>query len=283
MNLIVGSLLVLGSVVAGFLLSGGHLPALIQPYELLVIGGAAFGAFFISNPIPTLIDVLKSIPALLAGSKYSRALYMDLLGLLSGILQKARKEGLIAIETDIEEPDKSAVFGKYPKVLKDHHAIEFITDYLRMMVTGSLDPFQLDSLMQVELDTHHHYGAEPSHALTQVSDALPGFGIVAAVLGVVITMGALGGAVEEIGHHVAAALVGTFLGILLAYGFVGPMAIALEHLNDDSSKFLEVIKATLLASAQGYAPVVAVEFGRKTMPPKIRPSFRELEEFLKQG
>jgi chemotaxis protein MotA len=283
MNLIVGSLLVLGSVVAGFVLSGGHLLALVQPYELLVIGGAAFGAFFISNPIPTVIEVLKSIPTLIAGSKYNRALYMDLLGLLSGILQKARKEGLIAIEADIEEPDKSAVFGKYPKILKDHHAMEFITDYLRMMVTGSLDPFQLDSLMQVELDTHHHYGAEASHALTRVADALPGFGIVAAVLGVVITMGALGGAVEEIGHHVAAALVGTFLGILLAYGFVGPMAIALEHFNDDSGKFLEVIKATLLASAQGYAPVVAVEFGRKTMPPKIRPNFRELEEFLKQG
>jgi len=283
MNLIIGSLLVIGSVAGGFILSGGHLMALLQPNELLVIGGSALGAFLISNPMPVVIEVLKGVPALLGASKYNRALYLDLLGLLMGVLQKIRKEGLIAIEADIEDPAKSPLFSKHPNILKNHHATEFITDYLRMMVTGSLDPFQLDNLMQVELDTHHHEGGEVAHALTRVSDALPGFGIVAAVLGVVITMGSLGGAVEEIGHHVAAALVGTFLGILLAYGFVGPMATALEHRNQDASKFLEVIKAILLASAQGYAPMVAVEFGRKTMPSALRPSFSELEGLLKRG
>ena len=283
MNLIVGSLLVLGSVAGGFILSGGKLLALFQPYELLVIGGSALGAFFISNPMHVVIDAIKAVPALLGGSKYNRKRYMELLGLLNAILQKARKEGLLAIEGDIEEPQASPLFENYPSILKDHHVLDFITDYLRMMLTGSTNTFQLDNLMQVELDTHHHEAAETSHALTRVSDALPGFGIVAAVLGVVITMGSLGGEVQEIGHHVAAALVGTFLGILLAYGFVGPMATALEHRNNDAGKYLEVIKATLLASAQGYAPVLALEFGRKTMPSLMRPSFRELEEFLKQG
>ncbi len=283
MNLLIGSLLVLGSVAGGFLLSGGHLMALFQPYELLVIGGSAIGAFMIANPNPIILEVLQSIPLLLRGSTYTRERYLELFGLLYAILSKARKDGLIAIEADIEEPDRSPLFGRFPGLQQDHHAVEFITDYLRMMVVGSLDPFQLDNLMQVELDTHHHESAEPAHALTRVADALPGFGIVAAVLGVVITMGSLGGAVEDIGHHVAAALVGTFLGILLAYGFVGPMATALEHRNQDAAKFLEVIKSTLLASAQGYAPVVAVEFGRKTMPAALRPSFRELEMLLRQG
>ena len=283
MNLIVGSLLVIGAVMGGFILSGGQPLALWQPYELLVICGSAFGAFFIANPMNVVMEVLKSIPVLLGGSKYGKERYLELLAMLSAILTKARKEGLIAIEADIEEPDKSPVFSKFDKVVKDHHAMEFVTDYLRMMVTGSMDPFQLDNLMQVELDAHHAEMAEVPHALTRVSDGLPGFGIVAAVLGVVITMGSLGGPIEEIGHHVAAALVGTFLGILFAYGFVGPMATSLEGRNHEAAKFLEVIKATLLASAQGYAPVVAVEFGRKTMPPGIRPSFKELEEYLKKG
>jgi chemotaxis protein MotA len=283
MNLIVGSLLVLLSVAVGFTLSGGKLLALFQPYELLVIAGSAFGAFFISNPMHVVIDTIKAVPALMGGSKYNRDRYMELLGLLNAILQKARKEGMLSIEGDVEEPQSSPLFERFPHVLKDHHALDFITDYLRMMISGNMNTFQLDNLMQVELDTHHHEGGETAHALTRVSDALPGFGIVAAVLGVVITMGSLGGEVQEIGHHVAAALVGTFLGILFAYGFVGPMATALEHRNEDAGKFLEVAKAILLASAQGYAPVVALEFGRKTMPSLVRPSFRELEEFLKQG
>lgn len=283
MNLIFGSLLVLCSVAIGFTLSGGKLLALFQPYELLVISGSAFGAFFISNPMHVVIDAIKSVPALMGGSKYNRNRYMELLGLLNAILQKARKEGMLAIEGDIEEPHDSPLFERFPNILKDHHVVDFITDYLRMMISGNMNTFQLDNLMQVELDTHHHEGGETAHALTRVADALPGFGIVAAVLGVVITMGSLGGEVQEIGHHVAAALVGTFIGILFAYGFVGPMATALEHRNNDAGKFLEVAKAILLASAQGYAPVVALEFGRKTMPSLVRPSFSELEEFLRQG
>lgn len=283
MNLIIGLVMVLGALISGFLLSGGVLAALFQPYELLVIGGCAFGAFIIANPMPVVIHTLAGIPKLLGSSPYNKQLYMELLGTLSGVLTKIRRDGLIAIEADIENPESSAIFTKYPNVLKDHHATEFMTDYLRMMVTGTLDAFVLDNLMQIELDTHAHESAELTHALNRMSDGLPAFGIVAAVLGVVITMGSLGGPIEEIGHHVAAALVGTFLGILLSYGIVGPMATAMEGRHHEAHKFLEAIKATLLASMQGYAPPVAVEFGRKVLPSEVRPSFNELDEFLRKG
>lgn len=281
MNAILGSLIVLGSVIGGFTLSNGQVAALFQPYELLVIGGSALGAFVIANPIRLVVGVLKGIPGLLAGAKYSRQSYLDVLGLLFTLLDKARREGIMAIEGDIEAPETSAIFAKYPKILKDHHAVEFISDYLRLMVAGNVNPFELDSLMSLELETHHGASEEKVHAVTRVADALPGFGIVAAVLGIVITMSSLGGPVEEIGHHVAAALVGTFLGILLAYGFVGPMSIAMEHKANEEAKFFEVIKTCLLASVQGYNPKMAVEFGRKAMPVHLRPGFAELEEHIK--
>lgn len=281
MNVIVGILLVIGSVVGGYILSNGNLMALFQPYELLVIGGSAFGAFVISNPLKLVIAVLKGLPTLFTGSKYGKNTYMDLLALMYDLFAKARKEGLMAVEGDIEEPENSEIFKKYPKILKDHHVMHFIADYMRLIVGGSMNPFELESLMDADLETHHHHASEPSHALTRVADALPGFGIVAAVLGVVITMGHIGGPPEELGHHVGAALVGTFLGILLAYGFVGPMAVLLEHRAQDEAKFFECIKTCLMASLQGYAPQVAVEFGRKTMPLEIRPSFQDLEDHVK--
>ena len=281
MNAILGSIIVMASVIGGFLLSNGQLEALFQPYELLVIGGSAFGAFIIANPMRLVLGVLKGVPALLAGDRYPKQAYLDALALLFGLFDKARKDGLMSVEGDIEAPESSAIFSKYPKVLKDHHATEFICDYLRLMIAGNVNPFELDNLMTLELENHHAEAEQQSHALTRVADGLPGFGIVAAVLGIVITMGSLGGPPEEIGHHVAAALVGTFLGILLAYGFVGPMSIAMEHKAGETAQYFGMIKTCLLASVQGYNPKMVVEFGRKAMPVHLRPGFAELEEHIK--
>jgi chemotaxis protein MotA len=283
MNVIVGIVLVLGCVAGGFVLSHGHLAALWQPYELLVIGGAALGAFVIANPPWVIKAALGSIPSMLKGSKFKKGFYMDALALMYDLLTKARKEGMMSLEADVEEPEKRAIFGKYPKIQHDHHAVDFLTDYLRLMVGGSIkNSFELENLLDIELETHHDEAHQASAALTRVSDGLPGFGIVAAVLGIVITMGALGGPAAEIGHHVAAALVGTFLGILLAYGFVGPMATLVEHISRDESQFYKVLKTVLIAAQQGYSPQIAVEFGRKAIFSVDRPSFRELEEHVKR-
>ncbi len=283
MNVILGIVLVIGSVAGGFVLSHGKLAALWQPYELLIIGGAAFGAFVIANPASVLKGVLHQLPILMKGSPYKKGYYLDSLALLYDLLSKARKQGMMSLESDVEEPEKSPLFGKYPKILGDHHAVEFLTDYLRLMVGGSIkNSFELENLMDVELDTHHEEALQPSAALTRVSDALPGFGIVAAVLGIVITMASLGGPPAELGAHVAAALVGTFLGILLAYGFVGPMATLVEHGARDQSQFLKVLKTVLLAAQQGYSPQIAVEFGRKAIFTAERPGFKELEDHVKR-
>ena len=281
MKLIVGAIIVVVCVLGGFMAHGGELLAIWQPFEVVIICGAALGAFVISNSMKVILKVFKGIPGLLGGSRYKKQDYLDLLALMYDLFSKARKEGLMGIESDVEEPNESALFQKYPRVLKDHHAVEFIADYMRLVISGSMNPFELDNLMDIELEGHHHEVSEPSHAVQRVADALPAFGIVAAVLGIVNTMGALGGAIELIGAKVAAALVGTFLGILLAYGFVGPMATALEKRAEDESRFFACIKACILANVQGYSPQVAVEFGRKTMASDLRPSFQELEEHLK--
>jgi len=283
MGIIVGALIVLLCVAGGFVLNHGHLSALWQPYELLIIAGAASGGFVIANPKKTIMGVLRGVPSLIGGSKYGKQSYMDLLSLMYALFGKARKEGLMAIEDDVEEPEKSEIFKKYPKILKDHHVLEFITDYLRIIVAGNMNAFELENLMDVELETHHHEQESTSHAVSRVADALPGFGIVAAVLGIVITMGSLGGPPAQIGEHVAAALVGTFLGILLAYGFISPMGTALEHKALEESKYLGCAKVCLLANLNGYSPPIAVEFGRKTLPTDLRPSFKELEEHLKKS
>ncbi|MEJ2632983.1 MAG: flagellar motor stator protein MotA [Acidihalobacter sp.] len=282
MNTIIGMLIVCGSVVGGYILSHGHMATLLQPYELLIIGGSAFGAFMISNPMGLIMKVLKGLPGLLGGAKYNKAAYLELLGLMYSLFVKARKEGLMAIEGDIEDPAQSELFAKYPKVVKDHHALEYIVDYMRLIVSGGMNPFELDNLMSLELETHHRESEQPASALNRVADGLPGFGIVAAVLGVVITMGSLDQPPQVIGEHVAAALVGTFLGILLAYGFVAPLAVSMEHRARDEAGFLEVIKSCILAQVQGYSPQIAVEFGRKTMVSSLRPSFQEFEEYLKE-
>lgn len=281
MNLILGSVIVMAAVLGGFMAHGGQLLAIWQPYEIVIICGAALGAFIISNPMKVVIKAFKAIPSLMAGPKYKKQDYLDLLALLYDLFSKARKEGLMGIEPDIEEPEESAVFQKYPRILKNHHAVEFISDYMRLVVSGSMNPFELDNLMDIELETHHHEAGESAHAVQRVADALPAFGIVAAVLGIVNTMDSLGGPIEEIGAKVAAALVGTFLGILLAYGFVGPMSTALERRAEDEAKFLACLKACILANVQGYSPQVSVEFGRKTMVSQMRPSFEELEQHLR--
>lgn len=283
MLVIIGYIIVLLSVFGGFVISGGHLSSLLQPVELLMIGGAALGAFLVGNNGKAIRATLKALPTLLAGSKYTKELYLELMALLFDVLSKVRKEGLMSIEGDIDEPEASPLFGKYPGILSDHHIIEFLTDYLRLMVSGNMDAFQIENLMDNELETHHHEASVPAHCLAKLGDGMPAFGIVAAVMGVVHTMASVGIPPAELGILIANALVGTFLGILLAYGFVGPLASLLEQKLDESSKMFQCVKVTLLASLNGYAPQLAVEFGRKVLFSTERPSFMELEDHIKQS
>ncbi len=283
MLVIIGYVVVLLSVFGGFALAGGHLHSLFQPIELLMIGGAAIGAFLVGNNGKAIKATLKALPSVLKGSKYTKALYMELMTLLFEILSKVRKEGLMSIEGDIETPHESAIFSKYPGVLADHHVIEFMTDYLRLMVSGNMDAFQIENLMDNEIDTHHAEGEVPVHVVAKLGDGMPAFGIVAAVMGVVHTMASVGIPPAELGILIANALVGTFLGILLAYGFVGPLSSLLEQKLHESSKSFQCVKVTLLASLNGYAPALAVEFGRKVLFSTERPSFSELEEHIKQS
>jgi chemotaxis protein MotA len=282
MFVILGYLVVIGSVLGGYMLAGGHLHSLMQPLELLMIGGGALGAFVVSNNQKTLKATIAALPGILKSSKFSKARYMELMALLYDILSKARKEGLMAIERDVESPAESPIFARYPTVSNDHHLVEFITDYLRMMVSGNLNAHEIESLMDCEIDTHHHETLVPSGAIQKMADGLPAFGIVAAVMGVVHTMGSVGKPPSELGMMIAHALVGTFLGILLAYGFVGPIATLMEQKADEATKELQCVKTALLASMQGYPPAIAVEFGRKVLYSTERPSFAELEQHVRQ-
>ena len=279
---IVGTVIVLASVAGGFLMVGGNLLALWHPSEIVVIIGAAFGAFITSNSVKVVKSSFVNALAVAKKPRYDRSAYVDLLKLVFDLLVKARKEGLLAIENDLENPEQSPIFTKYPSVMADHHMLEFITDCLRLMVGGNLDPNELESLLEYELETHHKEAAEPAHAVQKVADALPGFGIVAAVLGIVNTMAAIEGAdTATIGAKVGAALVGTFLGILVAYGFVGPIAAAMESRAHEEGKAFEVVKMALVASVRGYPPQVAVEFARKLLYADVRPTFSDLEAHLK--
>jgi chemotaxis protein MotA len=284
MFLIIGSIVVLLSVGVGFVGGGGSLLLLWHPLEVLIICGAALGAFLISNPPKVVKASMSGIVALLKPPKYQRQDYVDLFKLLYDILVKARKEGMLAIESHIDDPHASSLFSQYPRVLADHHMTDFMTDCLRLMIGGNLDPHELESLLETELETHHHEASEPAHALQKVADGLPGFGIVAAVLGIVSTMASIAGAdTATIGEHVGAALVGTFLGILVAYGFVGPIAAAMETRANEDSKPFELVKMAFVASVRGYAPPVAIEFARKLLFAGVRPNFTDLEAHLKGG
>ncbi|OQX20556.1 MAG: flagellar motor stator protein MotA [Desulfobulbaceae bacterium A2] len=282
MFVIIGFIIVAFSVFGGFVIAGGHVAALFQPVELLMIGGAATGAFLVGNSNKVISATLKALPKAFKGSKYTKQLSLDLLALLFELLNKTRRDGLLSIEADIEAPAKSEIFKKYPTILSEHHLMDFIIDYLRMMVGGAFNPMEMESLMDVEIETHHHEAELPSNALSRMGDAMPAFGIVAAVMGVVHTMESLHLPPKELGVLIAHALVGTFLGILLSYGFVGPLAPRLSQGVSEESKMLECIKVTILASLSGYVPQVAVEFGRKTLFSTERPTFRELEEGLKK-
>ena len=279
---IIGSIVVLGSVIGGFMLEGGHILALWHPTEILIIVGAAFGAFMTSNPVKVSKAAFTGALGFVKGPRYKRDDYVQLLKCLYDILVKIRKEGLMAIESSLEAPDGGELFKNYPKIVADHHLMDFIRDCLRLMVGGSLDPHELESLLEEELDTHHEEAHQAPAAVQKVADALPGFGIVAAVLGIVNTMASLEGAdTATIGHKVGAALVGTFLGILVSYGFVGPIAAAMEHHAKEESKAFEVVKMALVATVRGYVPAVAIEFSRKLLVADIRPSFADLEAELK--
>ena len=280
---IIGYVIVCASVFGGFVMAGGHAAVLFQPIELLMIGGAAVGAFFVGNNNKAIKATMKALPSVFKGSAYTKEMYMELMALLFDVLSKVRKEGLMSIEGDIEAPEASPLFSKYPLVLADHHIVEFMADYLRLMVSGNMDAFQIENLMDNEIETHHHEGAVPAHVIAKLGDGLPAFGIVAAVMGVVHTMESVGIPPAELGILIAKALVGTFLGILLAYGFVGPLANLLEQKLDESSKMFQCVKVTLLASLNGYAPALAVEFGRKVLYSTERPSFAELEEHIKKA
>jgi chemotaxis protein MotA len=284
MFVIIGYLVVLAAVFGGYALAGGKFAVIAKaaPVEMFIIGGAALGAFLVGNSGKVIKATMAAIPTLFKGSKYTKARYMELMALLYEILAKARKEGLMAIEGDVEDPANSALFKKFPNVASDHHLVEFITDYLRMMVSGNMNAHEIETLMDNEIDTHHAEAHAPMGAIQAVGDGLPAFGIVAAVLGVVKTMASVGQPPAVLGQMIAGALVGTFLGILLAYGFVSPLAKLLEQKADESSKELQCVKTTLLASLQGYAPSIAVEFGRKVLFSTERPSFQELESHVKK-
>ncbi|BBE50195.1 Motility protein A [Ferriphaselus amnicola] len=281
MFVIIGYVVVLGSVFGGFAMAGGHLAALFQPLELLMIGGGALGAFFVGNTPKAVKATVKGLPLVFKGAKYTKDTYMELMALLYELLGKIRKEGLMSIEGDVEKPDESPLFSKYPKIQSDHHLVEFITDYLRIMVSGNLNAMEIENLMDVEIETHHHEELVPAHTIAKLGDGMPAFGIVAAVMGVVHTMESVGAPPAELGMLIAHALVGTFLGILLAYGFVGPLSSVLEQKADESTKMFQTIKVTLLANLNGYAPAMAVEFGRKVLNSTERPGFAELEEHVK--
>ena len=283
MFVIVGWLLALGCIFGVYIAHGGNISVILHalPFELITIFGAALGAFLANNQMKVIKASLKGLGQCFKGSRFSKTRYLELLALLYDILQKARKEGLMAIEKDVEEPHSSPLFQKYPTVGTDHHVTEFITDYLRMMVSGNLNAHEIESLMDSEIDTHHAEEYAAVAAIARLAGGLPAFGIVAAVLGVVNTMGSVGQPPAVLGGMIGSALVGTFLGILLAYGFVEPLGGLMEQKMEDGSKELQCIKTTLLASMQGYAPQVAVEFGRKVLYSGDRPTFTELESHVK--
>src|SRR3990172_1359932 len=278
---IIGIVVVFGCVV-GYLMEHGNLMVVVKLAELVIILGAAIGTVFIANPPHILIRLGKGIGGAFGGSPFTKQRYMDSLKLMYELFGRARKEGLMALEADSDAPEQSPIFSKYPKLLKDHHALAFICDALRMAASGGIEPFDADQMMELDMDVHHHEATQPVAALATMADSLPGLGIVAAVLGVVITMGALGGPPEEIGHKVAAALVGTFLGILLCYGLIGPLAANMSKIADDEHAYYHVLRVMLVALLKGTAPSVAIEIGRRAIPGHLRPSFKEAEAYIRE-
>jgi chemotaxis protein MotA len=280
---IIGIVVVFGAIIGGFLMEKGPLMVLVQPAELLIIGGAAIGTLLVANPLPLVIKMFKSVLGVLSGNRFTQAFYLQSLKMLYEIFQLARKSGMAKLEEEVENPKKSQMFSKFQTVVKDHHILYFICDSLRTAASGVVPAFDLDCMLENDIEVHHTEILAPVRSLSSVADALPGLGIVAAVLGVTITMSALGGPPEEIGHKVAAALVGTFLGILLCYGVVGPLAANLEKTAEAESQFYQVLRAGLMSFAKGMAPMIAVEFARRAIPHNVRPAFMEMEKACKAG
>jgi chemotaxis protein MotA len=277
---IIGIVVVFGAVVAGYLMEHGNLRVLVQPAELVIIGGAAVGTVLVANPLHILKKIVGGLGGVFRGSKFTREQYLALLKTMYDFLNKARKDGIVSLEGDVEEPAKSPILSKNTLLMQDHHIRDFLCDTMRTAITG-VEPFELDQVLETDLEVHHHTSSQPIAALSTMADSLPGLGIVAAVLGVVITMGALGGPPEEIGHKVAAALVGTFLGILLCYGLVGPVAANMAKVADDEAAFLRVLRVVIIAFLKGSAPIMAVESARRAIPGHVRPSFNEVEKLCR--
>jgi len=274
---IIGIVVVLAAIIGGYLMEHGNLLVLFQPGEFVIIFGSALGTVLIANPISTLMRIVKALISVIGGSKYDEAFYLDSLKMLYDVFGYARKAGMAKLEGDVDDPKASPLFSKYPKLLANHHALDFICDTFRIFISGGAEPFDLDQMMELDMEVHHHETQQDISALTSVADALPGLGIVAAVLGVVITMGALGGPPEEMGKKVAAALVGTFLGILCCYGFVGPLSANLTRMNEGDGQYFHFLRVGLLAFMKGSSPITAVEFARRSVPSSIRPSFKKME------
>jgi chemotaxis protein MotA len=282
MSSIGGILIVFACVVAGYLMEKGKIAVLMQPAELLIIGGAAVGTVLTANSMHVLKDIGRGLVSVVKGSPYTRKRYLDTLKMMFDLLTVSRKDGAIAIENDIEEPNQSSIFSRYPEFLKNDHIRDFVCDTLRMMITGGVSAFDVDQMMELDMEVHQHSASKPSGALTTMADALPGLGIVAAVLGIVVTMGALGGPAEEVGKKVASALVGTFLGILLCYGLVGPLASNMSGTAEEEQCYYHVLRVMMLAFIKGTAPMLAIEMGRRAIPEHVRPSFFEVEKACRE-
>ncbi len=280
---IIGIVLVFGAIAAGYAMEHGKFLVLMQPAELLIILGAAIGTLVVANPLPTLIRVGNGIKGVFTGSAYTRAFYLSNLKMLFELYNHARKAGTAKIEEEVDNPEKSPIFSKYPDFMKSHHAVAFLCDTLRMACSGGVDPMDIDNMMEADLEVHHRESNEPVASLSTMADALPGLGIVAAVLGVVITMGSLGGPKEEIGHKVASALVGTFLGILLCYGLFGPLASAMGKQIEAEANYYSFLRIAALAFVKGMSPILAVELARRSIPSEVRPSFKEMETTCRKG
>jgi chemotaxis protein MotA len=280
---VIGIVVVFGAIVGGYLMEKGNLLVLMQPAELVIIFGAAVGTVLIANPVPVVIRMLKGVLGAFAPNRFSKDFYVENLKMLNDVFSYARKNGMAKLEADVEDPMKSALFSKYKSFIKDHHAVFFVCDTLRMSISGGASHFELDQMMELDMEVHHREAAAPVTALNTMADALPGLGIVAAVLGVVITMGALGGPPEEIGHKVAAALVGTFLGILLCYGLFGPLAGSMAKVNDAEGEYYNFLRVGLISFSKGFPPIMAVEFARRSIPSASRPTFKDMEKTCKSS
>jgi chemotaxis protein MotA len=280
---IIGVFVVIGCVVGGFAIAGGPLGVLWQPIEVLIIVGAAAGAFFIGTPKSVIFGTLKKAIKVFTASEAGKQAYLDILSVMYTLMNMARRDGIVSIEQHVSKPDASAVFTRYPAIMKNHEVLDFICDNFKVLLAGNIEPYQFEALMDIDMAASHKHESNAPASLNKVADSLPGLGIVAAVLGIVLTMGKINEPPEVLGHSIGAALIGTFLGILLSYGFVGPMAQNLEYQVKETHSMLEVVKAGLVGFASGFPPMLAVEAARRAVSGSARPTFEELEGALKGG